>query len=107
MWRHEPHHTPADVWALGMSVQWCLALGDPLADANMTQLEERLCAMPQPRIPVFEVQDQAARPTWTAELEPLAAIARQCCCADPAERLSAQAVMAALSAILPAAAYEA
>ena len=95
MWAHEPHHTPADMWALGLTLQWCLALSDPLAEATMQDLEERLCAKPSPRIPIFD--DDVASAPWPATLQPIASLARQCCCAEPAARLKAEAVSEALA----------
>ena len=105
MFRHEPHHRPADVWAYGMTLQWCLMLGDPLAQTTMAELEERLLATPQPRLPLFagaptpDTGDGAA-PTppppgtcwWPSSLEPMAELARACCCSGPSARLSADEI---------------
>ena len=63
----------------------------------MQELEERLCAKPRPRIPIFDTVDAAASLPWPPNLQPIASLARQCCCADPAARLSAKAVPAALA----------
>lgn len=101
MWRHEPHHTAADIWALGCTLQWCLLLGDPFIEATMTELEERFTATPQPRMPIYEQQDGhghgdasgAPAPAWAGELEPVAQLARQCCCAVPADRIAAAAIL--------------
>ena len=106
MWAHAPHHTACDVWALGMTLQACLLLADPLADCTMPELEERLCAKPRPRIPIYEHAEAAeggggaesAPPCpWPAALEPIASLARQCCCAEPGDRLKAEALAAALA----------
>ena len=124
MWRHAQHYTPADIWALGMTLQWCLCLTDPLEHATMSELEERLCAEPSARIPIFDEapargeQDQeelragggtedggvvggVTAESWPASLAPVAALARRCCCSDPASRPTAEALRGELRLAAP------
>ena len=129
MFAHEPHHCAADMWAYGMTLQWCLLLGDPLAEATMSDIEERLSASP-PALPIFEaaanpdVADVAATAdiaaaadddvgatdagaavpgstvSWPRELEPIAQIARRCCASAPGDRLDARAASEAAGVLL-------
>ena len=88
MWRQEAHHTPADVWAYGMTLQCCMLLGDPLEHATMSELEERLTATPTPTLPIFDMAEGAQQAAFGA-LAPMAELARRCCFNAPAERLKA------------------
>ena len=71
-----------------MTIQVCLLLSDCLIDCTMAELEERICATPNPKLPIFtaEGSDDA---TWPVELSRVAGLARRCCCAEPEERLRA------------------
>lgn len=89
MWLQQPHHTPADVWAYGMTLQCCMLLGDPLVDATMTDIEQRLTATPNPKIPLFDAAADGARAATDALYGELAELARKCCCHEPKERLAA------------------
>jgi serine/threonine protein kinase len=56
MFAFEPHHTPTDIWSLGILIGWMLTLSDPMGpDATMTEWEARVSADP-PKLPVFEEQ---------------------------------------------------
>ena len=91
MFAFDDHFTPADVWALGMTLQWCLLLEDTLGDADMPVLEKAISASP-PAIALFTPPH-----AWPAHLEPVAAIARKCCATDPAARPPIAAVCELLS----------
>lgn len=80
MFAFEEHHTPADVWGAGMTLQWCLQLDDVFAAADMPQIEAAISADP-PKLPLFTPPH-----AWPDALEPLAAVARRCCATDPAKR---------------------
>ena len=94
MWAFEPHHTPADVWSLGVVIGWMLTLRDPMGEATMPEWEAAVSSNP-PKLPWFEQQVDGT-------LEPLAAIARRCCAVMPAERPAAAAVREELAALLRA-----
>ena len=67
-------------------------VADPLVDATMTELEARITSKPNPDLPIYQEQQGSSSP-WPSELEPVAQLARQCCCAAPAERLKAEALL--------------
>ena len=114
MFACEPYHTPADVWALGMIVQWCLLLANPMGEMMMPEWEACISASPA-RLPVFAQHQQqqqqllpasnkpqgaVAQATWPAELEPMAAVARRCLVRQPAERPSARQVQTSCQELL-------
>ena len=96
MFASEPHHTPVDIWAVGMIILWCLLLEPmttgPMGAKTMTEWEASVRASPA-ALPVFEVQT-GGEPPWPAFLEPFAALARRCLAHDPAERPTARQVEA-------------
>lgn len=92
----EPHHSPADVWSVGMVLQWCLLLEDPFAEAHLAAVDAAVCARPA-EMPVFAALEGAA-PLWPAELECVARLARRCCARDPAARPSALELLALVEA---------
>ena len=96
MFAFDDHFTPADVWALGMTLQWCLLLEDSFADADMPVLEKAISASP-PAIALFTPPH-----AWPAHLEPVATIARKCCATDPAARPPIATVCELLSTPPPA-----
>ena len=98
MFAQQAHHTQADVWAYGMTLQWCILLGDCLGEATMEELEERITAKPNPRLPIFESVDESLS-KWPAELEPIVELARKCCAAEQGERPRAEELGVALAPI--------
>ena len=95
MFAFADHFTPADVWALGMTLQWCLLLEDTFADADMPVLEKAISTSP-PAIPLFTPPH-----AWPGHLEPVAAVARKCCATDPAARPPIATVCELLSVPAP------
>jgi serine/threonine protein kinase len=96
MFADAPHHAPADVWAMGIVLLWCMMLRSPLGELTLSEWEARISAAP-PQLPLFDSPGRSLY--WPAALEPMAAIARRCCARAPAERASAAAVRAACAAV--------
>ena len=88
MFAFEAHHTPADVWAVGVVIGWMLTLADPMGELSMPEWEDTISASP-PKLPVFS---RAADPPWDPPLEEYAVIARRCCSTQPDARPTAAAL---------------
>lgn len=100
MFKFEGYHTPADIWAFGMTLQWCLMLMDPFGETTLTELEACIVSLP-PKLPIFtETGSGDVDAPWPESLEPLASIARMCCCAEPQKRLLAQGLIDEVDTLL-------
>jgi len=84
MFAGEAYHTPADVWSMGMLIQWCLLLDNPMGEQTIPQWEACVSSTPA-ELPVFAPMPHQ----WPQELEPMAALARRCLAHNPAARPSA------------------
>jgi serine/threonine protein kinase len=82
MFAFEPHHRPADIWALGIVICWMLTLSDPMGEMSMPQWESAISASP-PELPIFTV---ATDPPWAMGAEQFVELARRCCATQPEAR---------------------
>jgi len=101
MFAGEAYHTPADVWSMGMLIQWCLLLDNPMGDRTIPEWEKCISSSPAD-VPVFAQPPHA----WPEELGPMAAVARRCLKREPDERPSALLVQMACWAHVPTTQWE-
>lgn len=88
----EHYHAPADIWAVGILLQWALLLRDPMGEKLIPEWEACVSAAPA-ALPVFSEPTGGER-AWGTALEPLAALARRCLAHDAGDRPTAQQVAA-------------
>ncbi|KAL1499097.1 hypothetical protein AB1Y20_013611 [Prymnesium parvum] len=86
MFAQQEHHTPADVWALGVVIGWMLSLRDPMGELTMSEWEEAISSTP-PRLAAFTTDFDGT------PLAPIAGVARQCCALRPEDRPSAKTLL--------------